>query len=73
MEVDELPAAWLEVDLGGLPEFKDDIDPAVKNYAKQQLLQALFDNRKVIQVSRYQTSTPTLATLHVYTCTPELA
>jgi len=49
--ITELPAAWVDVDLGGLAELKPDLPPAQLLAAKEALLRSLLDNMNVIKVA----------------------
>lgn len=49
-EIEEIPGAWLHMDLAGIPDLKEDIDPALLGMTKQELMRALHENRTVIKI-----------------------
>jgi len=49
--LEEIPAAWVDLDLGGLDEYKEALEPAALLANKERLLRSLFDNRNVIKVA----------------------
>lgn len=49
-EIEEIPGAWLHMDLAGIPDLKEDINPIVLMQTKQELLRALHENRTVIKI-----------------------
>jgi hypothetical protein len=49
-EIEEIPVTWLHIDLAGLPELKEDNDPAYLSATKRDLLQALHDHRTVLKI-----------------------
>ena len=51
VEIDEVPAAWIELDLGGMPELDERLEPSRLLHAKEQLLRALHTHRNVIKVA----------------------
>ena len=50
VEIEEIPGAWLHMDLAGIPDLKEDIDPALLAITRQELLRALHENRTVIKI-----------------------
>lgn len=50
-EIDEVPAPWIALDLGGLAEFDERLEASRVQHAKEQLLRGLYNNRNVIKVA----------------------
>ena len=51
VEVEEIPAAWISLDIGGLEAFDERNEPSMLLRAKEDLLRALHTNRNVIKVA----------------------
>ena len=51
VEIMEVPAAWIDLDLGGLPDFDERMDAGQLLRNKEALLKSLFDNRNVMKVA----------------------
>ena len=50
-EIDEIPASWLHVDLGGLEDLSEKNDAALLGRTKEELLEALHAQRTAIKVA----------------------
>ena len=51
VEIEEVPAAWISTDLGGLEAYDERNEPSKLLRAKEALLRSLFSNRNVIKVA----------------------
>ena len=52
VEVSEIPAAWVDIDVCGLPELREETQEAAElQRSKEALLQSLHRNRQTIQVA----------------------